>query len=199
MAKVSPDDVERAIQELQAHYNSGKERTLYVPHDAKLSSSDREKLRKARVFAECYTEADLTRLFDLCRAHECALGWTTIARLATIDNKQDRRRLEKEAITGHWSKVHVDRVIRGRFGNHKGHQVGRLPHKLESVDDALSELSRLLALLSRWNEQMDQRDNEISLAKLPESVRKKVKALRPQCLDLEKSVTSALKRRRAAP
>jgi hypothetical protein len=97
-----PPKVEAAVKRVEEYRQMGRDSLAkhekYVPGD-----ESSELLRKARVFAKRYTDADFEHLKERCREAEMPLGRTFIDRLATVRDKRKRRGLETRVIRGHWS------------------------------------------------------------------------------------------------
>jgi hypothetical protein len=87
--------------------------------DSKGESS--EMLRKARNFADLFTEAELDELCELCERHRFALGVGHVFRLLRI--QKNRKAFFQTAIKNRWSVKQLDVEILRRNKSH--HQAGR--------------------------------------------------------------------------
>lgn len=123
MAQASPAAVERAIQSIRNFYDDGMqslrddgERRAYgtVTRQGRSTTpqqrSRNEMMRRARLFAELYSEAELEELCDMCRRYASPIGTTHIVSFLTVPRAQ-RERLQRDAIKGHWSKRQLDAAI----------------------------------------------------------------------------------------
>lgn len=160
----SPVKVEQKLGELRAYYEEGRESLSKHPDRMPyrtatraqgVTASQGDRLRKARLFAERYTQEDLLWIETLCREHQMALGRSLIDRLATIHDQEGGRELEAEAIAGRWSKILVDCEIRKRFGRYRDSEGrlqdrGRKSRPPETPEEALAEIFRLCLKLTRW-------------------------------------------------
>lgn len=157
LAPASPDEVYRAIAEIERFYMIGhkslakyKRGDVYgrMTQEAAKVSLHPEMLRKARVLAD--PEAGYTRseLSDLCRLIQKHGFWrgrpfgpSHLIRFLTIPRKQ-RVAFQREAIQGRWSRKHLDAEIRLKFGKRRK-DVGRKPKSLASPEEVYYELLRL--------------------------------------------------------
>jgi len=192
--------IERAVDDLREYHAMGWKSLEDHPKRVPYGNSS-ELLRKARVFAARYASDDPETLIDRCEVYRHALGRSLIDRLATVHDKEERNGLELEAIQKRWSKAALDREIRKRYGSrHRQKGLGRTPARPMDVDDALSELSRLSAKLTRWFEMMQPDDanaeNRTTLNDLPKSIRENTKDLIPRLRKLQKTLETRARRRR---
>ncbi len=194
----SDDEVEAAIERLEEYYRMGQDSLAEADERVPYGSSS-ELLRKARVFAGRYTEAELRKLVEKCRTQHMALGRSLVDRVATVHDKRKRGGLETRVIQERWSLNMLNREIRGRFGRRR--RCGRKPYTPKNRAEALSELTRLSMKLTRWGEAMDLIDstgqvkadpeNEV-VALLPDSVVEKLKAALSAVWELQEAAEAEL-------
>lgn len=145
--------VTKAIDELRRAYKVGQilrelgHRAAWGKHQIRDKAAEHgyseETGRCLRQFAKVYRETDLNRLCNLCKRHGRALGISWVVKFVTIKKRQDRRKIEQEAILGHWTHVRLERELRHRFRRERGHR-GRKP-KLPSAKIEALEQTREMA------------------------------------------------------
>ncbi len=149
--RLSPKDDHLAATLLRAYWEEGR-RSLKEHGDRVKYGHSSERLRKARVFAQRYTEEQLQRLVDKCVKHRAPLGTSFVDRLATIHDKRERASMETKVVAEGWSRGQLDREIRSRYGSRR--KLGRNPTHPQSAEEALSDLVRLGMKLTRWGAMM---------------------------------------------
>lgn len=110
--------------------NSEAERLGYNP----------ETLRKARAFAENYTEQQLGALCALAEKRQFAMTVSHVIRLLSVP-KEHRSKFQRELVESQWSKRQLDGEIRKRFANRMP-AAGRRRASPQTAEDAYYAIAR---------------------------------------------------------
>lgn len=111
--------------------------------------------RQYRVFANPkrgYTDNELAELCHLCRTHRRSIGFTVVAKLLTISNKQQRKQFQREAIERGWSVSVLETELFRRFGRRP--VGGRRPRIPGTVDELVVDLEKTCIRWRRWHGQL---------------------------------------------
>lgn len=123
----SSREVETAIRKLREFHDIGHHSLKNMPENrgygrsvAKAEADElgmnEDTLRKARQFADLYSDDDLGELVSLCRQHEFALSRTYIIQLVRVPVKDQRRRLQEKVIAERWKTTRLRQAIASRYG-----------------------------------------------------------------------------------
>ena len=145
-----------------------------------------EKARKMVSFAKKYTKRDLNQLIRICEQHQRVLNFGIVIQLLSVDDKNVRLQLQKDAAEGRWSKDRLRQVMKQRSATpamkkKTANQLfdptrkGKRPKAVGSVDALVSELlddagkwSRIIEILQRTDAD---RENSICWVELPKGLK----------------------------
>jgi hypothetical protein len=151
-AKLNRSDVaalERSLQAVQRYHNTGTSELKKGKHyGAPGTASEKEKLRKARAFAdpaEGFSENELGEVLDRCRQHSHVLSVSHFVKLVTVEKGPQRDQILNEVMNRRLSASQLSNLLRERFGNRKP-AAGRI----KSVNDWDEARLEILKLTDQW-------------------------------------------------
>src|SRR5688500_10659113 len=119
--------VRKTIANVRGHWERGRRADRQrAKHDlqelAQNYGGNPNTLRKDRLFAERYSPMQLKELLPLRRPDRTPLHWGYVVYLITVEDVEERRRLEEQAATKGWSAPDLlDALRKGRDGDaHSG-------------------------------------------------------------------------------
>jgi hypothetical protein len=115
--------------------------------------SQKKNMAQARAFSRLYSQAELDRVLNRCRAAGWVLSVTHFLKLMTVPKDQYRDELQERAIRERWSTPQLTRVVRAMLGNRRPGS-GRNP-KVASFSDGLVQLARLAEQWRKLRAQID--------------------------------------------
>ena len=142
---------ETKIQEEAIAYakkNPGRPLTDFANRKRKVPDT----LRKAKLFAEKYSEADLEELCELRNSDGLPLNWGHIIHFLRIGNPSKRKRLEGEASEKGWTQQELAVAVAETNGE-KRSGGGR---KMKRPADPEGILQQLLSETRQWNRRFDE-------------------------------------------
>lgn len=127
----------------------GARRGRQIEKMAKEVGVNEDTLRKARQFADSYTQNDLRNLESQCRKSQRPLGFSFVVKFVTIKNKAFRERLQAQVIAEEWSYARLHRELLKHYGYRK--HGGRRPNwPARSVQLMLVDITRMCWAWERW-------------------------------------------------
>jgi len=151
----------------------GKGVTAKLAERHSISESD---VFAARQFADRYSEEELDELIDTCQSAGFPLGKSHVAKLITVKDKRERKRLQRECIQESWTAKTLQANLRGMYG--KRSPGGGKVRPPKSVDDAERKIAHLCKKLLDLHEAMKSADpdsdEECGVSDLPEELRKQL-------------------------
>ena len=164
---------------LKSHpYGKKKPRQKTIAAEAAKRRVSVDTIYKLRAFGDAnrgYTDEELDTLCKLCERHGCALRFSLVPKLLTIHDKDERAKIQEEAIIEGWSVSRMKRELATRRGRRK--TAGN-----RTKVDNLTELLAVLATKSIWWRRLaemltDRTEKQgesarVSLADIPDDIRK---------------------------
>lgn len=156
----SSSEVEIAIKKVRQFHDIGHRSLKDLPDNRGYGSSlakveaakvgmNEDTLRKARQFAELYSDDDLAELAALCRQHACVLGTSFIILLVRVPDREQRRRLQRKVTSKHWTASRLEQAITSRYGPRRAG--GRRPAIPRDAAELLAQVESMCDAWVRWH------------------------------------------------
>lgn len=156
----SSPEVEAAIKKIKRLHDIGHRSLKKMPENRGYGSSiakaeadehgmNEDTLRKARQFAELYSDDDLDELAGLCRRHECVLGTSFIILLVRVPDRKQRLRLQRKVTSEHWTASRLEQAITSRYGPRRAG--GRRPAIPRDAAELLGQVESMCDAWVRWH------------------------------------------------
>jgi hypothetical protein len=166
-------------EELRAWHEFGKQiPQKFDPESVELAEAARKlgldrkmdatTMRKARQFARTYSGTELEDLLRRRNGAGASLGWSHIRVLVSVEDRERRAELEREAVAQAWSVRELGDAV-PRLPGHKGSVGGRSFRKAKSPEDGLLQLVERCEAWLRFQEKAVQAEKVGLLAMLAEA------------------------------
>jgi hypothetical protein len=163
---VTSGQAEAAIRAIRAYYRQGQLCLAETPRSGNYGigfvdkrcgrlgpSWNPTKLRKARQFADQYSQKDLRSLIRLLRQHHPVFGISHVGILLTVPAARLRTKLQRWCIEGRRSAAELEAEIRKRLGVRR--QGGRRRAVSPEVDQVLVQIDMTCDTWRRWHRVID--------------------------------------------
>jgi len=160
--------------------------------------------RKNRQFADPehgYTAKDLEELCRLCDEHDCVFGVTSVYKLLTIKDRNERSEIQETAIRNRWTLAELEVELRRRFGSRGSG--GRRPKMPATKGETLVQLESMSLTWIRWcdglgvkaiapNDEEKKDKPPAPLRNLPNEIQEQLASMRTMFEQLRADVDKAL-------